>query len=353
MPDTSHPPATHGNGVTSLSHKMKVDWNRRARTHARFWVATGHHENDTTFIESGRRDALMLLAALGPSHRSSWRALEIGCGVGRLMRMLAPHFAHLYGVDVSGEMIEQSRRFLAGVTNVEAVESNGTDLQAFPDDHVDLVYSYVAFQHMPEEVFVGYLCEAHRVLKTDGVLLFQIYLGTRRSLAQADTFTVRVYEPDKLERHLRAAGFRLESRQKLSTEGPGLDNWLLLARKAGAGACAQPPVTQPVNPHYLSQAELNMYAALIGGALQTSQPHTILPTVDTLLESLDDMLREDPHNESARRFREVLAKLEGTLRAAKPARPPDNGGAPIATDREPCAGSGRDTPPGPTVAAPL
>jgi len=45
------------------------------------------------------------------------RALEIGCGPGRLMRPLAAHFAEIHGVDVSDQMIQlQERRRSASLS---------------------------------------------------------------------------------------------------------------------------------------------------------------------------------------------------------------------------------------------
>jgi SAM-dependent methyltransferase len=87
-----------------ISTKMKHDWNRRARTHTQFWIATGHHDTEEAFILSGIRDAEVLLRCLRsyhhPSHHPSWRALEIGCGIGRLLKPLATHFSRIDGIDI-------------------------------------------------------------------------------------------------------------------------------------------------------------------------------------------------------------------------------------------------------------
>ena len=40
------------------------------------------------------------------------RALDFGCGVGRLTLAFAPHFAHVDGLDVSPSMLAEARQFM-------------------------------------------------------------------------------------------------------------------------------------------------------------------------------------------------------------------------------------------------
>jgi SAM-dependent methyltransferase len=297
---------------------MKADWNRRARSHAQFWVATGHHESDATFAQSGESDAQALLSMLAPYHRASWRALEIGCGIGRLLKTLAPQFCYLHGVDVSGEMIRRSRQYLAGIGNVETTESSGTDLQQFTSGCFDLIYSYVAFQHMPEEVFGRYVNESNRLLKVDGYLLFQIYLGDSRHLSIYDTFTVRVYERETLYRRLESAGFHLEQRQLLGSDAPGSESWMLLARKTRTieRQVTEEKLPESVDRKYLSPAEMNMYAALVVQMLGMPGSRAVIPVLHELIETLDGMLVDQSADENVRRFRNTLGELQKKLTGA-------------------------------------
>jgi ubiquinone/menaquinone biosynthesis C-methylase UbiE len=103
------------------------------------------------------------------------RALEIGCGPGRLMRPMARHFEEIHGVDVADEMVLRAQRNLAATPNAHAHHATGSDLSSFTDNYFDFVYSYAVFQHIPSgDVVFGYLREVARVLKPGGVAHLQL-----------------------------------------------------------------------------------------------------------------------------------------------------------------------------------
>jgi SAM-dependent methyltransferase len=94
--------------------------------------------------------------------------LEIGCGVGRVGRVLAPLVREWIGCDVSPNMITLAGRRLIGLTNVRLQEISGYDLQPIPDASVDVVYTTVVFMHLEEWDRYTYVLEAMRVLKPGG-----------------------------------------------------------------------------------------------------------------------------------------------------------------------------------------
>ncbi len=189
--------------------KMKQDWDRRAKHHTRYWIATEDYENEEIFTESGKRTAEAILATLGSYHQKTWTVLDIGCGIGRVLKPLSPYFHKLIGVDVSAEMIVKSKTWLRDVHNVTTVETSGVDLNIFPPRYFDLVYSYVAFQHMPRPIFNRYLEEINRVLKTQGFLVFQLPIGRHQDAPLEDTIAIRYYEYHKLQAKLKQNGFLL------------------------------------------------------------------------------------------------------------------------------------------------
>ncbi len=89
----------------NISEKMKRDWDERAQHHARFWIATENYQTEEVFEQSGRDTAHALIESLTDLHRPSWKVLDIGCGIGRVLKPLATYFHDLVGIDVSSTMI--------------------------------------------------------------------------------------------------------------------------------------------------------------------------------------------------------------------------------------------------------
>ncbi|HNP97298.1 MAG TPA: hypothetical protein PKJ63_16770, partial [Cyclobacteriaceae bacterium] len=79
----------------NIVEKMKHDWNERAQHHARFWIATEDYRTEEKFAQSGKDTAQALLATLPVPPLSSWKILDIGCGIGRVLKALASYFDYL------------------------------------------------------------------------------------------------------------------------------------------------------------------------------------------------------------------------------------------------------------------
>lgn len=166
--------------MDSVHEKMRADWNARAREDANYYVAFGRRDQgDEEFLATAKdvvRDLegelKRLPAEVSPAAR---RALEIGCGPGRLMRPMSRHFGEIHGIDVSDEMIAQAQAKLADIPWAHAHTASGSDLVQFPSDHFDFVWSYAVFQHIPSaDVVFSYLRETVRVLRPGGFARLQI-----------------------------------------------------------------------------------------------------------------------------------------------------------------------------------
>jgi len=94
--------------------------------------------------------------------------LEIGCGLARVGRSLAPFIREWVGCDVSGEMLRIAARKLTGIDNYRLVEVSGYDLSPIPDASVDVVYCTVVFMHLDAWDRYTYCLEAMRVLRPGG-----------------------------------------------------------------------------------------------------------------------------------------------------------------------------------------
>lgn len=69
-----------------IAEKMKQEWNQRARHYARFWIATKDSQTEEKFAQSGKDTAQVLLAILSSLHQTSWKVLDIGCGIGKVLK---------------------------------------------------------------------------------------------------------------------------------------------------------------------------------------------------------------------------------------------------------------------------
>jgi SAM-dependent methyltransferase len=168
----------------SMTESMRRDWDNRARKDAFYYIASWRADWDLPqFLASGEEDCerfvtpAMQRAGFSPNEKT---LLELGCGAGRMTHAFAKRFKQVIAFDVSSEMLGRGKKNLSSVQNVTWMQGNGIDLREAPDESVDFVFSYLVLQHLPKEELVrAYIREMHRVLKADGLCLFQ-FNGMRR-----------------------------------------------------------------------------------------------------------------------------------------------------------------------------
>jgi SAM-dependent methyltransferase len=95
--------------------------------------------------------------------------LDLGCGRGEWLELLADHHLVASGVDSDPGMIERCRALGINVTLGDAL----THLRGLPDRSVGAVTSFHMVEHMPFETVIALLDEALRVLRTGGLLIFE------------------------------------------------------------------------------------------------------------------------------------------------------------------------------------
>ena len=102
------------------------------------------------------------------------RALDFGCGVGRLTQALVPYFDEIHGVDIAPSMIEHARRFNRRPDKCHYSLNEHDDLCAFPDNSFDLVYTSIVLQHIEPKYARKYVREFLRIVSPSGLLIFQL-----------------------------------------------------------------------------------------------------------------------------------------------------------------------------------
>ena len=160
---------------------LQKAWNEAGKTDP-YWAVLsdpqkkGNRWQIDEFFQTGisEIDALMRhLEALDLeiAHR---RALDFGCGPGRLSQALARYFEQVDGVDISPSMIAHAKSYNRFGDRCKYTLNEKLDLRMFDDGAFDFIYSNITLQHMPPRYSRRYIAEFLRVLAPGGALLFQL-----------------------------------------------------------------------------------------------------------------------------------------------------------------------------------
>ncbi|HVU34612.1 MAG TPA: class I SAM-dependent methyltransferase [Opitutaceae bacterium] len=152
--------------MSQLRGDYKSVWNSLSHSkEAAYCVVSGYTDEDKFHADA--EDTMDILRqTVGIQAEDVF--LEIGCGVGRVGRVLSPFVKEWIGCDVSANMLRLAGRRLLGLTNTRLLEISGYDLHPVPDASVDVVYTTVVFMHLEEWDRYNYVLEAMRVLKPGG-----------------------------------------------------------------------------------------------------------------------------------------------------------------------------------------
>jgi SAM-dependent methyltransferase len=156
---------------------------RKNRGYKQAWEAVGKDAgwtftmmngspNEATLQRTGSEMATRLVDAL--AIEPTMRVLELGCGVGRVGRELAPRVGQWYGADISSSILKIARRRTAHLANVHFHEIKQTALP-FGDDAFERAYSHLVLFHMDKEDMFLYLQEFARVLTPGGLVYFDTW----------------------------------------------------------------------------------------------------------------------------------------------------------------------------------
>ncbi len=102
------------------------------------------------------RDSIVWELEPGPGDT----VLNIGCGLGRVEKFLAPVVKAAHAVDFSSAMVERGRERLRHLANVHFHVNDGTSLSMIASATIDLAFSELVFQHIPAEIAAAYVAEA-------------------------------------------------------------------------------------------------------------------------------------------------------------------------------------------------
>jgi SAM-dependent methyltransferase len=130
-------------------------------------------DNREWFWKSGQKSVAginSILSNFGKSISDFPRALDFGCGCGRMMLHLQDvgKTVELYGVDIDPEAIAWAQEHIPWAT---LSVNQGLPPLDFPDEYFDLIFNHSVFTHIDENYQDAWLVELERVTKPGGTLV--------------------------------------------------------------------------------------------------------------------------------------------------------------------------------------
>jgi trans-aconitate methyltransferase len=161
--------------------KYQKQWNRLGTVDP-LWAVISHPSkkgggwDEASFFATGDVEIDQQLRELNAVANTTHlrRALDFGCGVGRLTRALALRFRHVIGIDISASMIARAGEMNRAIANIEFILNTEPHLGILADSSVDLVYSNITLQHITSQLQQTYVKEFCRVLSPGGLMIFQL-----------------------------------------------------------------------------------------------------------------------------------------------------------------------------------
>jgi SAM-dependent methyltransferase len=141
----------------------------------------------------GRDSRTTILDLLGPSWSfAGKRALDFGCGSGKVMRHFLPEAAdcELWGCDIDERSVDWINAELSpplhAFANAEAPPLDQSSAS------FDLVWSVSVFTHLTDH-WAGWLAELHRILRPGGLAIISFLGG-----AMYEVWTEEAWDPDRI-----------------------------------------------------------------------------------------------------------------------------------------------------------
>jgi SAM-dependent methyltransferase len=156
---------------------IKSFWNKAAEENPYWYISSygsfGTDRNLEEFWASGQTIWEDIKRAIGYTPGPTDIVVEIGCGVGRLTRAIAPEVGRVIALDISDRMLAIARQ--ADLPNAEFRAADGFALPGIADRSVDLVLAYCVFQHLPSyDALRSYVLEMNRIAKPGSLMAFTL-----------------------------------------------------------------------------------------------------------------------------------------------------------------------------------
>jgi len=236
--------------LQAMFDRIAIAWQEFGRTepHWSVIVSDAYRQENLSanidrFYESGRGDIdvhfnFLRRAGLPSSFE---RALDFGCGVGRLTLALAPFARQAVGVDISPPHLKlaEERAHQCGIGNVrfDALESVDK-LDRYED--FDLVISRIVLQHNPPPVMAALFRKLLQALRSGGAAIVQMptfipgqsFSATRYLATEQPQMEMNALAQKRIFEIIDETGCRpIEVREDSAPGAVGLSHTFLIQRK--------------------------------------------------------------------------------------------------------------------------
>ena len=153
-----------------LTHWQRQDyasvWDSLAASMNDAAMAATGATNETGLRDSSAQTVQNLLELAGIN--SNQEVLEIGCGVGRIAKAIAPRCRSWAGADISANMLAHASERLKNLQNAHFIHLKTVGLSDVGENSFDVVYAVNMLAHLDEVDRWHYVQEAFRVLRPGG-----------------------------------------------------------------------------------------------------------------------------------------------------------------------------------------
>lgn len=162
---------------------QKQHWENLAQKNSKYYINSdcGRNITEEQFRKSGKIAYKQLVIEDGLI-KDGGSIVDFGCGTGRMSEFMAKDFKKVIGLDISRTMIAQGKQRLKKLQNVKLLETDGKTIP-LPNNSVDLVFSYLVFQHIKTRSMVkNTFKEIYRILKPYGIFKVLLRSDTQKDM---------------------------------------------------------------------------------------------------------------------------------------------------------------------------
>lgn len=183
------------NRIGLNKYKVNEYWDNRAIIGEDIYDKVCVYGASRTFniiMDKAQKYCLLKLIQYSSLSLRGSNVLEVGCGVGRWVKIMREYDANYTGVDVSMNMIKFARK---NVPDAKFLITNGRDLSNISSNSFDLVFTITVLHHITYKDKIKFINEIYRVTKEGGsIIIIEDFCrdGTYRNLFNMFPYTKKV-----------------------------------------------------------------------------------------------------------------------------------------------------------------